>query len=294
MIGWTTIAPFLLELFGELARDPALVEGARPFKAEWKEGQRSAVHDVQRFSLLLKLTNVSSVGRDENRREFFQQSISGVTQTGPGPGVAVSVSGALSESAHGLITITTTGQAGGAARCSWSYGSESASNAFMPFLMQLGTTGVLATLEAGQTYEAGTTFEWDGVAARLEEKVVGMRKFTLQVQAHSVERDDAGMCMVPLDRLRVGLRRRSTLDRIHAEELSIIRINDAVKMNYKDAARVVSAGSMDVVFYAAFDSIDPIPANWIETIFYTSHLEGTDGVELPVPPNVVNQQIPPP
>jgi hypothetical protein len=72
MIGWTTISPALISLFGTLGKDSALevppvdgVGGTRSFKAEWKEGQRSATHDVQRLSVLIKVTTVVGLGTDD-------------------------------------------------------------------------------------------------------------------------------------------------------------------------------------------------------------------------------------
>ena len=211
MIDWPTVGGFLLQFFGDLAADPGR---AGDVSTAWKEAARPAIGDQQRAQLLLKLTNVQSVGRDENRNEFVDP-----LSTDPDD---------------------------------------------KPFLGQL------------------------------RPRLVGMRRFTIQVQAHVVERTDDLFCMVPLDRLRSALRKTENLAKLHEQEIALIRITDSVKGNYKDGGRVMSAGSMDVIMYAAFDDLSSIPGSWIEKVVYTSHFEDVDGVELEVPPNVLNQQVPAP
>jgi hypothetical protein len=122
---------------------------------------------------------------------------------------------------------------------------------------------------------------------------VGQRRFTIQVQAHMVDRTDSLMAQIPLDRIRVGLRLPRILERLHDAEVAHIRTERAVKVNYKDGGRSVSAASMDVVFGAAFTYDDPIPGGWIERIEYSSHFADSDGSEIEVPPNVTDLMVPP-
>lgn len=69
---WTEIAPVLIQVFSEIAADANVVGPA--FRAEWKEGQRSATNTGQRFSLLLKVTSVVGLGNDETREEYIPGS----------------------------------------------------------------------------------------------------------------------------------------------------------------------------------------------------------------------------
>jgi hypothetical protein len=67
VIGWSTIAPVLVDLTTRLARDDSLP--TENFSAEWKERSRSFTHDGQSLSLLLKVTTVATIGDDETRYE---------------------------------------------------------------------------------------------------------------------------------------------------------------------------------------------------------------------------------
>lgn len=292
MIRWPEIAPFLLDLFGALGTDPSK---AGTVTAEWTEGKRKAISDTQKIAILLKLTRVSGVARDENREEFFEEvagSISSITQTGPGG--QFQATGPATASGHftGEISV-----AGGIslAQFDWTYGSEFGTHLVTGAPTPLGTTGLSVGGVIGSgAYVLGTTYEFDAVAPtpeHLDETLHGLRKFTIQVQVHSVERDDATVCQVALDRIRVGLRRRRTIDALVDQNIALIDILDSVKANYPDHGRIVSAGSMDVVFYASFADKDPIAGNWIESIAYDSHAQDTSGVELPVPPNVVGHIV---
>jgi hypothetical protein len=118
----------------------------------------------------------------------------------------------------------------------------------------------------------------------------GWRRFTLQVQSHVVEHQDVQWCMQTLERLRTGLRRRSSLDALSAVGVSLVRIEQAVDVSRKFDGRVHSIGNMDVIFGAVVNDRDPAPAGWIERIELTSHFQD-GGAELPVPPNVVARLI---
>lgn len=128
---------------------------------------------------------------------------------------------------------------------------------------------------------------------QLRMTVTGQRKFTVQVQAHSVDHSDSTMAQVPLDRIRLGLSFPSVCNRLLDADVSIIDIKQSVKASYKDDNRVVSCASMDVVFGASVWLDDPVPMGWIERVEYSSHFDDIDGVELPVPPNVTDIMVPP-
>jgi hypothetical protein len=72
MIGWSEIAPLLKSIFTSLA-----IDTTRPhakFAAEWTEGQRSAISTEQKLAILMKLTTVVGIGRDETRRRYVDPS----------------------------------------------------------------------------------------------------------------------------------------------------------------------------------------------------------------------------
>lgn len=220
MIGWSAIAPVIKTLFGNLAQDRSLVVepvdgdgGTRSFEAEWAEGPGSAIHDVQRFALLLKVTTIAPYGLDELRNEYVDPN-----STAP---------------------------------------------ADADYLGQLRGT------------------------------VVGWRKLTIQVKAISVDRTDEVWCMAPLERLRAGLRRQSSIDALLAVGVTLIGTENAVKTNFKDGARWMSAAVMSVNLCAVFNDVDPAPNSWIERIHYDSHIQDGSGTELPSPPNVTGHAVPP-
>lgn len=128
---------------------------------------------------------------------------------------------------------------------------------------------------------------------KLRATIVGQRKFTLQIQVHSVERTDDMMAMVPLDRIRIGLVRESVNDRLLDADVSVIDIKQSIKANYKDGGRVVSAASMDVVFGTSFGDTDPVPIGWVAQIVYDSHVRDVDGTE-PASLNVTGKLTPDP
>ncbi len=162
-------------------------------------------------------------------------------------------------------------------------------------LLKLTTVVGLGVDEFRKTYtDPSSTDPADApYLGSLRMSITGQRKFTVQVQVHSVDRSDDTMAMVPLDRIRLGLSFPSVAQRLLDADVSIIDIRQSVKANYKDDNRVVSCASMDVVFGASVWLDDPVPMGWIEQIVYSSHFSDVDGIEMPVPPNVVDMVVPP-
>lgn len=94
MIGWSTIAPVIRDVFSEIAinrrADGSDVAGGSPFKAEWIDGkkpwvngQRLTITDERGYAVGLTVTSVSAIGEDETRRELSEDGQSLVeTQVG--------------------------------------------------------------------------------------------------------------------------------------------------------------------------------------------------------------------
>jgi hypothetical protein len=204
MAGWSTAAPVIKQLLADLAADPAKVTpDSVPFTAEWQEGQRSFTHDVQKISLLLKVTTVSIVGEDELRRVFTESP------------------------------------------------------------------------------------------AQFVSTVWGLRRVTLQVQAQMTERTDGDFAMVPLMRIMTGLRRDASVAALQAVDVDI-DIGKAVKANFKDSGRVVSAANLDLFLFMLVSDQDPVESGWIETIELTSHVQNTPGVDIPLPLQMDHEILPSP
>lgn len=131
----------------------------------------------------------------------------------------------------------------------------------------------------------------DGVPT-VTEGQTGQRTFRLQLQAIVPEHTDEQWAMATLERIRMRLRKPSNIETLLALDVSLIRIEDAIKSNFRASGRIVSAGTMDVVFGAVANEDDPIPAGWIQYLVISSHLRDLDGTELPPALQLVNAETP--
>lgn len=129
----------------------------------------------------------------------------------------------------------------------------------------------------------------DGVTT-VTETQTGQRKFTLQVRATVPAHTDEQWSMATLERVRMRLRLPRILERLLDLDVSLIRIDDAIKASFKDGGRVVSAANMDVIFGAVASENDPIPMGWIQYLVISSHLK--EGTELEPPLQLVNAEVP--
>lgn len=118
----------------------------------------------------------------------------------------------------------------------------------------------------------------------------GQRRFVLQVQAVVPERTDSQWAMVTLERVRMRLRRPRVLNQLLDLDVSLIRIDDAIKASFKDGGRVLSAANMDIVFGAVASEDDPIPAGWVQYLVISSQVK--DGTELQPTLQLVNAEVP--
>lgn len=139
-------------------------------------------------------------------------------------------------------------------------------------------------LSAGAT---GSTY-----AGMLEEDIYGLRRVTLNLQTTCTEVSDDQWAVSILERIRTRLRRRRVIDALLVLDIGIVRIMQAVDLSRAQDQKVQSRASMDVILTMLSSDQDPIPTGWFNTIVYSSHISDVNGVELPVPPNVVNKTIP--
>ena len=142
--------------------------------------------------------------------------------------------------------------------------------------------------------EDETRTEFDEGSETLAVSQTGQRAFTIQASVIYADRSDDFFAMTALDRLRTRLRRRSAIDAMLAVGVAFASFGDAIKAPFKDGGRWLNAAVMDVNLLAVVNDVVETPdgGEWIDAVEITSHVEGVDGIELPVPPNVVEDLIP--
>lgn len=178
----------------------------------------------------------------------------------------------------------------------WKEGPRSATHPEQRFSLLLKVTSVVGIGTDETIYENVPEDSTDpddaSYLGQMRATQVGQRKFTLQVQIESPEHTDAFWAMAHTERIRTALRRPRIIDALNDVDVAIIEIRQAVKASFKDGSRKVSAASMDITFGTVANDVDPIPTGWIEAITITSHLQDTDGIELPVSLQMVDEVIP--
>jgi hypothetical protein len=86
VIGWSTIAPVLQDVFSEIAinrrADGKDAQGGDPFKAEWidgrkpwQDGKRFTITDPRGFAVGLTVTSAAAIGEDETLRELAEDGV---------------------------------------------------------------------------------------------------------------------------------------------------------------------------------------------------------------------------
>lgn len=131
----------------------------------------------------------------------------------------------------------------------------------------------------------------DGVFVETQ---VGQRKFVLQVQASvPVPADpDAQLAFAATERIRTRIRRPRIIQQLLDAEIAFHKCGPALPTPYKDGDRVVDCATLDITFGTVVNDEDPIPASWIESVVVTSHIQDTDGTQLPASLQQVAKQIP--
>lgn len=135
--------------------------------------------------------------------------------------------------------------------------------------LYLKVTSVVPVGEDETRYSAGPLDD-DG-APTLLSTVTGLRRFVLQVQSVVTERNiaDGLWCMQTLERIRTRLSRRSSIERLLAVDVALVRTEQSVKTARPKGQHQQSVGVMDVVLTAAVNDADPVPVGWIQGIELT-------------------------
>jgi hypothetical protein len=128
----------------------------------------------------------------------------------------------------------------------------------------------------------------------LEEHIVGMREFTLEVRVRSHEHaeDQAAWAWSMLERIRTGLYFTRAINALLAVNVGIVRIGDSRDVSYRYDKRRINAAMFEVTFNAGFDLQDvSAAANWFDTVLLTTAIKRPDGTLLPTPPNLDEFEI---
>lgn len=128
----------------------------------------------------------------------------------------------------------------------------------------------------------------------LEEHIVGMREFTLEVRVESHEHaeDQAAWAWSMLERIRTGLYFQRAIDALLAVNVGLVRLGDSRDISYRYDKRRINAAMFEATFNAAFDLTDAsAAANWFETVLLTTDFQRADGTSLPTPPNVFEHEV---
>lgn len=127
----------------------------------------------------------------------------------------------------------------------------------------------------------------------LFQSIEGLRRVVCQIKATTMQEEDSFWAVGVLERVRTRLdwnSSRQALLAVGVDYTDCLAVNDTT---FTDDGRRVSAATLDVVFTMVSNDTDPIPIGWIERIIHTSHIKDPGGTELPRPPNVVNEVLPP-
>lgn len=134
----------------------------------------------------------------------------------------------------------------------------------------------------------------EGDPADPRESIVGQRRITIEVRCesfrHGEENDTWAWTMAGL--ISTRLRRKSSSDALTAVNLALIDLGPAIDISYEFNEREVNAASFELILVGAFRDVDiDTPYEWFERALVTSHLEHTDGTELPSPPNYTDEPM---
>lgn len=130
-------------------------------------------------------------------------------------------------------------------------------------------------------------YRYEEVLGELQEYIFGQRRVVMQVRVEHYEDEDSGWSFTIAERIRTRLYRSSSVDRLRAVNVSIIDLGTIQNFSAPEADdHILGVAVFDFNFQAAFLDTDDNPVGFIDKILLTSHLKGSDGVELPEPPNV--------
>jgi hypothetical protein len=118
------------------------------------------------------------------------------------------------------------------------------------------------------------------VGSDIRQAQSGNRRVILECRVESYKATDSHWCWSTVERIRTRLRRPSSHQALEDINWALVDTGPAIAL------------PMHVTFGTRFLDVDMSAFDWIERIELTSHISGTDGNELPVPPNYTNKLIP--
>jgi hypothetical protein len=130
-------------------------------------------------------------------------------------------------------------------------------------------------------------------APNLVPVVCGVRTLTLQVAVETLDQTSGATARAALELLRARLRRPSSLAALAAANLGLIGAEAVTSADYRVNQRLRSRALLEVRFNATSHDRDETGAGpAIESVDVTSHLTGTDGVELDASLQMSTEVIP--
>lgn len=116
-------------------------------------------------------------------------------------------------------------------------------------------------------------------------------RITVNIRALKVEDDDLEGALGVLNRIRTRLPWQEPQAKLIDANIALWEMGPAREAPIRGDNRMLSVASMDVLFDIALEEVNPTPVGWIERIIHTSHI-GVEGVDLPAPPNVIDEMLP--
>lgn len=143
------------------------------------------------------------------------------------------------------------------------------------------------------THEPGTVFFCDSGVEGMIPTVVGSRRVTVSfvVEAHHLTPSWSAHRF--LERAAGKLRLPATAAALDAVGLGLLGFETIQVVDGEVDGRKLGRATLDVHFSALSCVADADnPASWIETVGLTTHYQDPAGVELPTPPNLLDETVP--
>jgi hypothetical protein len=124
----------------------------------------------------------------------------------------------------------------------------------------------------------GDDLPWAGEVRRT---TVGHRRMTVRLVCDALVNTDTTWAWAAIERIRTRIQRRRTDADLKALGASLNRVGTAVEANFKKDSHVFNRVVLDIVFNVVVNDVESDPVGWIAQAELTSHVEDTDGTELP-------------
>jgi hypothetical protein len=178
----------------------------------------------------------------------------------------------------------------------WAEGSKKFVHPQIAAELTLKVTSVIGEPGDERRYEEITVTPTSGAPyTMLQESVVGMRRFVLQVRVESFAHtpDADRWCWSMVERIRTSLKFTRIQQRFQEVNVAVLDADGTTAdATYTFDKRRVNAAVLDVTFYAAFCLSDSVPMNWIEHVELQRRIKGVGDALLPTPPNG-DEYVPP-